>query len=157
MATETPAAASGGAGLSARQVQMRGMIAAVGMLPILLILCVGFHCLSGGRFFTPQNISIVAQQASINTVLAAGMTFVILPGVPAALLTGLFFGFLNGALIAFVGLPPFIVTLGSLTAVRGLARLMGRDTTVFNPDLAFAFIGNASVAGIPVLAIIALV
>src|SRR6478736_7460362 len=80
MATETPAAASGGAGLSARQVQMRGMIAAVGMLPILVILCVGFHYLSGGRFFTPQNISIVAQKASINTVLAAGMTFVILTG-----------------------------------------------------------------------------
>ncbi len=186
--TSTAAAvASGGAGLSARQVQMRGLIAAVGMLPILLILCVGFHYLSDGRFFTPQNISIVAQQASINTVLAAGMTFVILTGgidlsvgsilaasamaavicsliagwgllgIPAALITGLFFGFLNGALIAFVGLPPFIVTLGSLTAVRGLARLMGSDTTVFNPDLSFAFIGNASVAGIPVLAIIALI
>ena len=150
------------------------------MLPILVILCIGFHYLSDGRFFTPQNISIVAQQASINTVLAAGMTFVILTGgidlsvgsilaasamaavifslipgwgllgIPAGLITGLFFGFLNGALIAFVGLPPFIVTLGSLTAVRGIARLMGGDTTVFNPDLPFAFIGNASLFGVPV-------
>jgi ribose transport system permease protein len=41
-------------------------------------------------------------------------------------------------------LPPFIVTLGSLTAVRGLARLLGNDTTVFNADLPFAFIGNGS-------------
>ena len=125
---------SGGAGLSARQVQMRSMIQAVGMLPVLVILCIGFHYLSDGRFFTPQNISIVAQQASINTVLAAGMTFVILTGgidlsvgsilaasamaaviaslipgwgllgIPAGLVTGLFFGFLNGALIAFVRL-----------------------------------------------------
>ena len=71
-------------------------------------------------------------------------------GIPAALITGLFFGLLNGALIAFVGLPPFIVTLGSLTAVRGLARLMGGDTTVFNPDLPFAFIGNASLVRHPV-------
>ena len=51
--------------------------------------------------------------------------------------------------------------MGSLTAVRGLARLMGGDTTVFNPDLPFAFIGNATIPvapgiGIPVLAIIAL-
>ena len=182
-------AASGGAGLSARQVQMRGMIA-------------GARHAAGadhprasasttcrdGRFFTPQNISIVAQQASINTVLAAGMTFVILTGgidlsvgsilaasamaalivslipgwgllgIPAGLITGLFFGFLNGALIAFVGLPPFIVTLGSLTAVRGIARLMGGDTTVFNPDLPFAFIGNASLLRrVPWLAIIALI
>jgi ribose transport system permease protein len=187
----TPAAAAGGAGLSARQVQMRSMIQAVGMLPILIILCVGFHYMTDGRFFTGQNISIVAQQASINTVLAAGMTFVILTGgidlsvgsilavsamaaliaslipgwgllgIPAALVTGLFFGFLNGALIAFVNLPPFIVTLGSLTAVRGLARLMGGDTTVFNPDLPFAFIGNSTIpiapgVGIPWLAVIAL-
>jgi ribose transport system permease protein len=180
-------APSGGAGLSAQQVKMRAMIQALGMLPILLVLCIGFHYLSDGRFFTPQNISIVAQQASINTVLAAGMTFVILTGgidlsvgsilaasamaaviaslipgfgllgVPAGLIVGLFFGLVNAALIAFVGLPPFIVTLGSLTAVRGIARLMGNDTTVFNPDLPFAFIGNASLLGVPWLAIIALI
>ena len=49
-------------------------------------------------------------------------------GIPAALLIGLIFGLTNGAFIAFFRLPPFIVTLGSLTAVRGLARLMGADT-----------------------------
>ena len=78
---------------------------------------------------------------------------------PAGLLTWLFFGAINGALIAFGNLPPFIVTLGSLTAVRGLARLVGNDTTVFNPDLPFAFIGNGSlplgVFSIPWLVIIA--
>jgi len=177
---------SGGAGLSARQVQMRSMIQALGMLPVLIILCIAFHYLTDYRFCTGQNISIVAQQAAINTVLAAGMTFVILTGgidlsvgsilataamaaliaslipgwgmlgVPAGLLTGLFFGLLNGVLIAFLNLPPFIVTLGSLTAVRGIARLMGADTTIFNPDLPFAFIGNASLFGVPWLAIIAL-
>ena len=31
-------------------------------------------------FFTAQNLSIITQQASINIVLAAGMTFVILTG-----------------------------------------------------------------------------
>ena len=49
------------------------------------------------------------------------------------MLTGLVFGLINGVLIAFLRLPPFIVTLGSLTAVRGVARLIGDDTTVFNP------------------------
>ena len=189
MAKETATAAagsSGGGGLSARQVQVRSLIQAVGMLPVLVILAIAFHYFTGGRFFTGQNMSIVAQQASINTVLAAGMTFVILTGgidlsvgsilaaasmagviaslipgwgllgIPAALLTGLFFGFLNGALIAWVNLPPFIVTLGSLTAVRGVARLMGADTTVFNPDLPFAGIGNGSIFGVPWLAVIAI-
>ena len=177
----------GGAGLSSRQVQVRSLIQAVGMLPVLIIICIAFHYMSEGRFFTAQNISIVAQQASINTVLAAGMTFVILTGgidlsvgsilaasamagviaslipgwgylgIPAGMLTGLVFGLLNGALIAFLKLPPFIVTLGSLTAVRGVARLMGSDTTVFNPSLPFDFIGNAYLFGvIPWLAVIAL-
>jgi ribose transport system permease protein len=184
--TETASPAIG-AGLSARQVQWRSVVQAAGMLPVLIIICIGFNYMSDGRFFTAQNISIVAQQASINTVLAAGMTFVILTGgidlsvgsilaasamasvitslipgwgllgIPAGILAGLFFGFLNGALIAFLKLPPFIVTLGSLTAVRGIARLMGGDTTVFNPELPFDFIGNASLFGVvPWLAVIAL-
>jgi len=127
----------------------------------------------------------VAQQAAINIVLAAGMTFVILTGgidlsigsilaasamiaiivskvpdygllgVPAALLIGLIFGLINGVLIAAMKLPPFIVTLGSLTAVRGVARLMGEDTTVFNPELPFAFIGNGTLFHVPWLVIIA--
>ncbi len=191
MASTTTAAPAAGAGLSARQVRMRGAIQALGMLPVLFILAIAFHYLGEERFLSSQNLSIVAQQAAINIVLGAGMTFVILTGgidlsvgsilaasamaaliaslvpgwgmlgVPAALLTGLLFGLVNGALIAFGKLPPFIVTLGSLTAVRGLARLMGGDTTVFNPDLPFAAIGNAAIpiapgVGIPVLAVIAL-
>ena len=174
-----------------RQVQLRSVLQAVGMLPVLVILAIAFHTLGEQRFLTPQNLSIVAQQAAINTVLGAGMTFVILTGgidlsvgsilaasamaaliaslvpdwgllgVPAALLTGLGFGLVNGALIAFAKLPPFIVTLGSLTAVRGVARLMGNDTTVFNPDLPFAALGNATLTlapgvNIPVLAIVAI-
>jgi ribose transport system permease protein len=166
--------------------RLRSTFSALGMLPVLVILAVGFQLLSG-RFLTLSNLSIVTQQASINTVLAAGMTFVILTGgidlsvgailsaaamlavmtsllpgigmlgVPAAIVVGLAFGFANGAIIAFVEVPPFIVTLGSLTAVRGIARLLGSDTTVFNPDLPFDFIGNKSLFGIPWLAIIAMI
>jgi ribose transport system permease protein len=187
MSTTQPAsgaAASGGRGLSARGVQIRGIIQAVGMLPVLILIAIGFH-LATGKFLNATNIAIVMQQASINIVLAAGMTFVILTGgidlavgsvlaiaavaavsvsltslwflaIPAALLMGLFFGLINGSLIAFVNLPPFIVTLGAMTAVRGFARLLGGDTTVFNPQLSFAWIGNARLFGIPWLIIIAL-
>ena len=164
--------------------RIRLAIQVVGMLPILILLCIGFELLSG-RFLTFNNLSIVMQQASINTVLAAGMTFVILTGgidlsvgsivafsamfsvicslipgygllgIPAGLAAGLVCGLFNGVLIAFLKLPPFIVTLGSLTAVRGLARLMGGDSTVFNADLPFAFIGNGTLFGIPWLVVIA--
>ncbi len=173
------AAAAGGAGLSARQVQIRSALQGAGMLPVLIILALGFHFLGGHRFLSVQNLSIVAQQAAINTVLAAGMTFVILTGgidlsvgsilaasamgaliasllhgvsmlaIPVCLLVGLGIGALNGLLIAYGKLPPFIVTLGSLTAVRGLARLMGADNTVFNPNLSYAWIGNDGVTVLP--------
>ncbi|MGY8637418.1 ribose ABC transporter permease [Bradyrhizobium sp. 14AA] len=190
-AKPAPTTTNGAAAETKRQ-RVRVLISALGMLPVLLILCIGFHMLSEGRFFTGQNLGIVLQQAAVNTVLAAGMTFVILTGgidlsvgsilaasamagltlsklpdlgmlwLPAALLTGLGFGIVNGALIALLRLPPFIVTLGSLTAVRGLARLLGADTTVFNPSIPYAFIGNGSltlvpgVASIPWLSVIAL-
>ena len=164
---------------AARGAASRGLLRSLGMLPVLILLCIGFHLLSEGRFFTAQNISIIAQQASINTVLAAGMTFVILTGgidlsvgsilaaaamvgviaslipgwgllgIPAAMLVGIVIGLLNGALIAFLRLPPFIVTLGSMTAIRGLARLIGGDTTVFNSKLPFAFIGNGALTIVP--------
>ncbi|WP_248324506.1 MULTISPECIES: ribose ABC transporter permease [unclassified Caballeronia] len=165
--------------------RMQVLMRTAGMLPVLILLCIGFGVVTDG-FFSLQNISIVTQQASINIVLAAGMTFVILTGgidlsvgsvlsaaavtallasnlqgmgwlgVPAALGVGLGFGVINGALIALLKLPPFIVTLGSLTAVRGIARLIGHDTTIFNPQLPFAFIGNDSILGVPWLVVIAL-
>ncbi|WP_027183696.1 ABC transporter permease subunit [Desulfovibrio inopinatus] len=160
------------------------LIRTMGMLPVLILLCIGFQFLTG-RFLSLQNLSIVLQQASINTVLAAGMTFVILTGgidlsvgsvlaasamvavmgslipdygmlgIAAGLGMGLLFGLFNGSLIAWLRLPPFIVTLGGLTGVRGVARLLGNDTTVFNPNMPFAFIGNESLFGVPWLVIIA--
>ncbi|KWF66348.1 ABC transporter permease subunit [Burkholderia pseudomultivorans] len=180
------AAAVEGVGLSSHHVRIRRLVGAVGMLPVLVILCLVFNFMTQGTFFTAENIAIVGQQAAINTVLAAGMTFVILTGgidlsvgsmlataamtamlcslsqalgafaLPVGLATGVVLGLFNGILIAYLKLPPFIVTLGSLTAVRGLARLIGDDGTVMNPNLSFAWIGNAHILGVPVLAIIAL-
>jgi ribose transport system permease protein len=166
--------------------RMRAVFQYAGMLPVLILLCIGF-AIENGRFVSLTNVSIVLQQAAINTVLAAGMTFVILTagidlsvgsilaasamgallvskiqglgmlGIVAGLAVGLGFGLINGLLIALVRLPPFIVTLGSLTAVRGMARLMGSDTTIFNANLPFAFIGNGTLFGISWLVIIALI
>ena len=142
-------------------------------------------------FLTPLNIINVLRQASINGILAIGQTFVILTGgidlsvgsilavsamsallvassvnysiltIPIGLLVGAGFGLINGTLISALKLPPFIVTLGSLTAVRGLARLFGNDTTVFNSDLSFKGIADSftipGVGSISWLVVIAIV
>ncbi|TKB31153.1 MAG: ribose ABC transporter permease, partial [Mesorhizobium sp.] len=156
-----------------------------GTLIGLVVILAVFGALVPG-FFAERNLINILQQSSINACLALGMTLVIISGgidlsvgsilaasamvavmvslvpdwgllgVPAAILVGLGFGVINGLLIAYIRLPPFIVTLGSLTAVRGVARLLGQDTTVFNADLPFDFIGNGSLFGIPWLVIIAL-
>ncbi len=156
-----------------------------GILPILLLICILFTFLSPS-FLTPGNLVNIARQASINIVLATGMTFVILTGgidlsvgsilgvsavitvlvsllpalswaaIPVGLLAGLLMGLANGALIAFLDLPPFIVTLGALTAWRGAAYLVANGTTVINRDLGYAWIGNEYLGPLPWLVVIAL-
>ena len=177
-------AASGARSLRTVRAGVSAGLRILGMLPVLILLCVVFQLLTD-RFASWQNLSIVMQQASINVVLAAGMTFVILTsgidlsvgsilalaamvaviasklpnwgliGIPAGLAAGLVCGAINGALIAGIRLPPFIVTLGTLTAVRGFARLLGKDTTIINSNLPFAFIGQGTFLGVPFLVLIA--
>ncbi|MBW4510676.1 MAG: ribose ABC transporter permease [Scytonematopsis contorta HA4267-MV1] len=164
---------------------IRTLLEVAGILPILVIICILFTILSP-NFLTGGNIVNILRQASINIVLSTGMTFVILTGgidlsvgsilavsavvtllvslipalgwaaVPAGLLAGLLLGLLNGALITFLDVPPFIVTLGSLTALRGVAFLVAQGTTVINRDINFAWVGNSYVGPLPWLVIIAL-
>src|SRR3984957_3191101 len=161
------------------------LIQLAGMLPVLVLTCILFAVLTP-NFLTENNIINVVRQASINIVLAAGMTFVILTGgidlavgsvlglsaviavvvslvpglswaaVPAALLAGLVIGVLTGVLIAYLGLPPFIVTLGTYPAIRGAAYLAAGGTTVINSKIDFAWIGNGYLGPIPWLVVIAL-
>src|SRR3954447_25960254 len=65
--------------LADRGERMRTLMRTAGMLPVLVLLCIGFGLMTD-NFFSVQNLSIITQQASINIVLAAGMTFVILTG-----------------------------------------------------------------------------
>ncbi len=162
----------------------RNFIQVAGILPILLGICIIFSIVTP-NFLSLGNFINVIRQASINIVLATGMTFVILTGgidlsvgsilgvtavvgvlvsllpglgwfaVPAALIAGVCLGLLNGSLIAYLGLPPFIVTLGSYTALRGVAYLVANGTTVINRNLNFAWIGNSYVGPIPWLVIVA--
>jgi ribose transport system permease protein len=163
----------------------RSMIQMAGMLPVLVVICILFALLTP-NFLKQNNIVNVVRQASINIVLAAGMTFVILTGgidlavgsvlgftaviavvvslmpalgwaaVPVALLVGALIGVLTGMTVAYVGLPPFIVTLGTYTAIRGAAYLAAGGTTVINSKIGFAWIGNAYLGPVPWLVIIAL-
>jgi ribose transport system permease protein len=72
-----------------------------------------------------------------------------------ALLIGGAVGALNGWLVSFRGLEPFIVTLGMLALARGLVYAYGNGIPI-QPGAARAFadIGQATFLGVPVLALI---
>ena len=174
------------AALAKSKANRSALLRSLGILPILFLICILFAMLNP-NFLTTVNLINVFRQASINIVLAAGMTFVILTGgidlsvgsilactavlslmssirpemhwatIVVPLAAGLVMGALNGVLIAYVKLPPFIVTLGSMTALRGAAYLFANGTTIINNDLNFAWIGNESLGPVPWLIVISFV
>jgi ribose transport system permease protein len=79
----------------------------------------------------------------------------VLLALVVALVIGGIVGAVNGWLVSFRGLEPFIVTLGMLALARGLVYAYGNGIPI-NPKAAasFASFGQTTVLGLPVLAII---
>jgi ribose transport system permease protein len=74
--------------------------------------------------------------------------------VIVGLLTGAFVGLINGLLIAFGRLQPFVATLATMSAAAGLAVFITRGNTVNGfPDW-FLQLTRASILGVPVQGVI---
>jgi ribose transport system permease protein len=136
------------------------------------------------HFLTVSNLLNVAEQTSINAIVAVGMTFVILSGgidlsvgslvalsgvmlgtaiqndgpialgIPLALVIGTLCGSINGVLIVRGGLPPFIVTLGMMSIARGAALVYTEGRPVSGFDEAFRAIATGRIGFIPAPVII---
>ncbi|EEW23708.1 ABC transporter permease [Rhodobacter ferrooxidans] len=149
-----------------------------GTLLGLILISVVFASLTP-VFLTAPNLVNILQQSSINACIALGMTLVIISGgidlsvgpvaalsgvlgaamlvagvpiplaVAGALVVGLFCGFLSGALIAWGGLQPFIVTLGGLSLFRALALIFTGGTPIFGLPDGFRAVTNGSLLGVP--------
>ena len=134
------------------------------------------------RFLTHANILNVLRQTSINSIIAIGMTLVILTGgidlsvgsilafcgaVMASLLNagynpllafvitlalGLIFGFVNGFLVSKMKLQAFIVTLVTMTFLRGATLVFteGKPITVDDGGILFENIGGGYLFDIPI-------
>jgi predicted ABC-type sugar transport system permease subunit len=77
--------------------------------------------------------------------------------IPMFLVSGLAMGILNGAMVAFLGINAFVVTLGTMTAFRGAAYLLADGTTVLNNTIpSFEWIGNGEFLHVPWLIWIAI-
>ena len=151
----------------------------IGLILLILILWA-----PSPYFLTVSNLLNIAQQTSINAIIAVGMTFVIISAgidlsvgsilafsgvslagmlqagvpIPIALIislgTGFLCGLINGVLISFGRLPPFISTLGMMSVARGAALLFtgGRPVSGFSEG--FRFIAAGEILRIPMPVII---
>ena len=135
-------------------------------------------------FLTVSNLLNVAQQTSINAIIAVGMTFVIITAgidlsvgslvafsgvvlasvlqagvpLPIAILVGLgvglFCGMINGLLITHGRIPPFISTLGMMSVARGAALLYTKGRPVSGFSENFRYLATGEIFHIPVPVII---
>ncbi|RUX92974.1 ABC transporter permease [Mesorhizobium sp. M7D.F.Ca.US.004.01.2.1] len=159
---------------------------------IAVILACVFLSFATDAFATSKNLYNITRNITFVAIIALGMTFVIITGgidlsvgsvlclssmilavtmhagysievgILASIATALAIGAFNGILIAYLGFPPFVVTLGMLSIARSLAMVASNNTVVFQfgPDHAklLALGGGAWVFGIanPVLYMILL-
>ncbi len=94
--------------------------------------------------------TVVLTAMVISVLMSGGSGFWI--SALAALAAALLVGLLNGILIAYVGMPPFVVTLGMLSAARSLAMVLSNNKMIweFGPDHdLLLWIGGGSTLGLP--------
>jgi len=120
------------------------------MLGALVVIWIVFSLATDGTFLSPRNLSLLARQMAVTSILAAGMVLVIVAGqidlsvgalsgllgavwalalvrlewalpvaTATALLAGALLGGLQGTLVAWLRIPPFIVTLGGMLVFQG--------------------------------------
>ena len=134
----------------------------------LLLLCLVTALLTD-RFLSPLNLTNILVQSSIMAVISMGMTLVIVgggfdlsvgstaalagcvaalamvkagiaAGFAAGIAAGALVGFVNGVIIARVGVNPFITTLGTMVLVRGVVFLITGGAPVGDEGLPAGFL-----------------
>ena len=174
--TKTLGPASAGAPLA-------GVLAAVRRSTVfyplvgLIVVCV-VMTFASDTFLSSGNITNILRQVSINAIIAAGMTLVILTGgidlsvgavmalsgtLAAGLMAGgvngglalviclgvgTVFGLANGAFVALAGMPPIIVTLATMGIARGLALIYTGGYPISGLPPWIRFFGSGTVLGV---------
>jgi ribose transport system permease protein len=157
-------------------------------LPLVVVaLAIVGTLLKGTIFFSTANLWNVLVQASVAGTVAIGMTFVIATGgidlavgsvlaaaavvgghyfhgggsagfVAGTILASIAFGAINGAAVAWFRIVPFVATLATLAAARGIAQQISHQTPVALYDLeTLSKIGSQRILGVPIPAIVFLV
>lgn len=145
------------------------------LLAFVLIITVITLTISSPFFLTWDNWRNILDQSALQIIIAIGMTFVICTGgidlsvgavtalggvcmavavhagVPVGLaivlglIAGGVTGLINGWLIAYIDINPFIVTLGSMSVARGVALIITSGIPIYGFPREFTWWGNGSI------------
>ena len=148
------------------------------LLPLALLLV--FFAVTTSTFWSTNNLMQILRQSAVYVIMGIGMTFVVLTGgidlsqgsllalccvtsgltlnatgniplcIIVALATGLLVGLINGLIVAYVKIPAFIMTLGSMYIVRAITLWITNSEQISVKNASFSFIGQGFIAGIPV-------
>jgi ribose transport system permease protein len=97
-------------------------------------------------------VSVIAALAMTGAFAGGGETtgFAIAMGIAFGLGMGLLVGLFNGFAVAFLGVNPFVATLGSLNICLGIATMASDGRPVFNVPREFStLVYNGSLLGVP--------
>ncbi len=101
--------------------------------------------------------SILAAYVLTNQVSFVPGASVLPVAIGVALLTGTVCGLLNGLLVARIGVPPILATIGTMLFYRGIAMALTGGKGIVGFSDAYAYIGNGRVFGFPFPLLIVLV
>ena len=146
---------------------------------LLALLAAGF-ALASPEFLSARNLSNIALQCAALIIVSLGMTLVILTegidlslgavlglcgvvmgmilvthgslpmALGAALVIGIVAGCCNGALVAYAGMPPFIVTLGVYGIAQSIAMVLTQGNSVTGLPPAVRWFNEGELVGVPV-------
>lgn len=154
---------------------------AEGNLIMIVLALVIFLTIATPNFFSVNNLRNLVRQTSITGVVALGMTFVIISGgidlsvgsilgvasilsakfmaggmpiylaILLSLLVCTVLGVLNGIIIHDGKVPPFIATLGTMTAARGMVMLLSDARMIAGLPRSFTNFAQRNIIGLPAL------
>lgn len=118
----------------------------------LLAIAMTFVIITGGIDLSVG--AVIAFSGIITTSLMKDYDIPMFLAILAGIIIGVITGLVNGLLIAYLNMPAFITTMGTMTILRGLGYIYTQGYPIYDLPKNFRFIGQGYLGPIPVPSVI---